>query len=153
MQLNEIFTKVLEFNRISTSDGATLYGEFLWSGRKNYFLEKYSASNSNDIKSLNMAIPQVYEDFLLLSNGLNFMNDALALYGIKKNFDRNVKGLFQPYSLILPNIDERIRDSKSSFFYIGAYGWDGSRLYIDIENNKVFRCSRKSSKPLHCCPR
>ncbi len=58
--------------------------------------------------------------------------------------------MWQPFGLETCNIFERPRDASDKQFFIGGYGEDGSLLYL--ENDKCFRCSRNSIKPLNQWP-
>jgi hypothetical protein len=93
-------------------------------------------------------VPIDYKNFLLISNGLSIFSGSLTLDGLRKNYNRTNETR-QPFSLEIPNVLERLADSEESYFYIGGYKWDGSLLYIDSTNNKVFRCLENSSKPIN----
>ena len=48
------------------------------------------------------------------------------------------------------NLYERPKNAKSEYFFIGGYDWgNGSHLYIDKSNNKVYRCETDNAKPLN----
>jgi hypothetical protein len=101
-------------------------------------------------KVLQTEIPKDYKEFLKKkTNGLHIFIDTLALDGLRSSYERTGDAAWQPYNLSTINIHERPRDSKDSYFYIGGYSWDGSLLYIDSDDNKVYRCTRYSSKPLN----
>lgn len=97
---------------------------------------------------LSKKIPQPYRNFLEEMNGAIFYSGSLALDGFRENYSRD-KNIWQPFDLLTPNVYERLADAKNSYFFIGSYNCDGSLLYIDTDNNSVFRCSRDTSKPLN----
>jgi hypothetical protein len=115
--------------------------------------EIYCPINNNDIEELEaklaFRLPRIFQDFLKLSNGLNLFSDTISIAGYIKFYERKGDDARQPYSLLIPNVHERLPDSKKSYLYIGSYSWDGSLLYIDKSNNKVFRCLSDSSEPFN----
>ncbi|HTE13355.1 MAG TPA: SMI1/KNR4 family protein [Chitinophagaceae bacterium] len=112
----------------------------------------YKPLNADEIlhleKELSTEIPDDYKHFLSkCSNGLNIFIDAFSLYGFRKRQGRTIEDSYQPYSIITRNRTERLRDADSDMFFIGSYSWDGSLLYI--QKGKVYRCTRKFTKPLN----
>ncbi|MBS1605312.1 MAG: hypothetical protein JST42_21790 [Bacteroidetes bacterium] len=55
----------------------------------------------------------------------------------------------QPFSPDISNIDERPENAKESYFFIGGYSWDGSKLYIDKATNLVHYCGRRDATSLY----
>ena len=98
-----------------------------------------------------MKIPASYKSLLKECNGMIFFVDTLSLNGLRSNNRRLLIGNWQPYDLSTANRKdkERIKDAKDSLFFIGRFDWDGSKIYIDSDDGKVYRCSRKTSKPLN----
>lgn len=99
--------------------------------------------------SLFIKIPNSYRNFLLIHNGIKIFNGALSLDGHRQNYKRDDDNIYQPYSLLIPNIYERIKDAPSNLFFIGGYSYDGSLLYINIENGSVHRCSQFTIETLN----
>lgn len=97
-------------------------------------------------------VPVVFSTFLQKCNGLSLFSYSLSIYGLRKSFSRTGDAVWQPFSIKTPNIDERPRYSQPSFFYLGGYRLDGSLLYIDTISHKVFRCKRRTAKPLNQWP-
>ncbi|HTJ52947.1 MAG TPA: SMI1/KNR4 family protein, partial [Cyclobacteriaceae bacterium] len=100
-------------------------------------------------KELGAKIPVVFKDFLQITNGLSVFNTTLCIYGLRKNYIRTIENVWQPFDIKTPNLYERPKGSKENCFFIGSYFWDGSKLYIDTIDNKVYRCSNNSSKPIN----
>ena len=97
------------------------------------------------------SIPHSYKNFLTnFSNGLDFINDTLSLYGLRKIAGRTLESARQPYALKTPNKDERwcMENVKDSYFFIGSYKWDGSHIYIDKKTEKVHLCAPDDATPL-----
>ncbi len=89
-------------------------------------------------RKLNMPIPGSYRWFLQNgSNGLDVFVAEFYLYGLRKDLGRSIEASRQPYSPDISNIDERPKNAKKSYFFIGGYKWDGSKLYIDTDSNQV----------------
>jgi hypothetical protein len=96
------------------------------------------------------SIPNPFKEFLKsYSNGLNIFIDNFCLFGYRRKMDRSINAVPQPYSIITINKFEKPEDSLENYFFIGGYDDDGSHLYIDKENLKVYRCSRLSASPLN----
>ena len=101
-----------------------------------------------EMNSIINKIPSVYEEFLLSANGFSIFGTTLSLYGYRFNYKRDLENIWQPFDLIELNNNDRPSDSKDSFFFIGSYDWDGSYIYINKDNLKVFRCTQESSTPI-----
>ena len=89
-------------------------------------------------------IPKVFENFLKnCSNGLNLFLGTLSIFGYRTNFSRiPSEAVQQPFDLLTPNIKERPKNAKDTYFFFGSYDWDGSQLYIDTTNNHVYLAER-----------
>jgi hypothetical protein len=98
---------------------------------------------------LGRPIPAVFATFLSRSNGIRLFSDSLSIDGLRRSFIRVGDEARQPYSIMTTNRDERPRYSKHSYLYIGGYSYDGSLLYIDETDMRVYRCRKKSAKPLN----
>lgn len=127
--------------------GALLIGRAPHIAPQAWLHKLYLVLSNNDIikleKDLNTAIPDDYKNFLLnCSNGLNLFVAEFSLDGLRKQLGRSVEASRQPYALDIPNIDERPKNAKESYFFIGGYSWDGSKIYLDKETNAVHYCDR-----------
>lgn len=114
----------------------------------------YPTLNKEDInhleKELNQKIPDSYLRFLTeYSNGLGIFVSKFSLYGLRKQLGRGLDAVRQPYSIITPNTHERPDNAKNSYLFIGGYSWDGSKIYIDTETNKVHYCDRWDATSLY----
>ena len=138
---------------IDYGDGAMLIGHVPHVAPAAYLHRIYSPLNNNDItlleNLLQRNLPNQFKSFLLKHNGISFFLDSLYLYGLEKNSDgRLSKPIFHPFSILIPNTIERPKDAEDSFLFIGGYGDDGSKLYIDDKTGKVFHCERYYSKKI-----
>lgn len=157
MTFDDIKRKILKLNYLGEErliDGTVLIGKAPDIAPKAWLHKMFPPLNEDEINSLeellDTSIPAQYREFLMnFSNGLKLYIDTFSLEGYRKRQDRSIESVWQPYSIVTSNKLERLQDSKDSFFYIGSYSWDGSLLYIDKENNKVYRCSNKSSIPVN----
>jgi hypothetical protein len=104
----------------------------------------YSPLKNTDISDLemelNQEIPNIYKEFLLISNGLSVFNTTLSLFGKRGNYKRSVDNVWQPFDIILPNTIEKPRNANNDIFIIGCYDWDGSYLYIDKKDSSIHLC-------------
>ena len=103
-------------------------------------------------KQLKHPIPDDYKSFLRISNGLSVFNTTLSLFGLRRNYDRSVDQVWQPFDILTSNIRERPENAKSNVFIIGSYDWDGSLLFIDSKTNKVNLCDRDDVTSLYEWP-
>ena len=67
---------------------------------------------------------------------------------MRKSYNRNPNATPEPYGLIESNIYERPKNAKDTYFFIGGYRYDGSKLYIDSENGKVHFCKSRDATSL-----
>ncbi|QUP53639.1 SMI1/KNR4 family protein [Ralstonia syzygii] len=102
-------------------------------------------------KAVGIPFPAVFSEYLKDMNGLTAFSGALCIYGARLSLDRRSKDAF-PYALQTPNSVERPKDASPDMFFIGGYNWDGSKIYMDLQTGRVFRCSRESAKPLNEWP-
>ena len=149
----EIKKELLKFKDLGleTSENRTLLiGRAPHIAELAWLNEIYPVLNLEDIvqfeEEFKIKIPDVYKFFLLnYSNGLNVFVSTLSLFGIRKKLGRSIEDSRQPFDLKTSNVYERPNNSQESFFFIGSYNWDGSRLYIDTSTNKVHYCDRYSA--------
>ncbi len=94
-------------------------------------------------------LPDEFTQFLMRNNGLGIFSYSISIFGLRTSFARTGDAVWQPFSLLTPNIRERPRDAKASFCFMGAYRDDASLLYIDTTDHQVYRCERHSAKPLN----
>ena len=116
--------------------------------------EIYPVLNDADIVNLevelNTKIPEDYKFFLQhYSNGLGVFVSKFSLYGLRKELGRSIEASRQPFSPVISNIDERAENAKPSYFFIGTYSWDRSKLYIDAETGIVHYCDRWDATSLY----
>jgi len=97
-------------------------------------------------------LPGTFASFLMTTNGLSLFSYSLSIDGRRWSYERVGDAVWQPFSIITPNVPERPRHSKRSFVFVGGYRFDGSLLYIDKSDLKVYRCRNRSAKPLNGWP-
>lgn len=90
-----------------------------------------------------------FSSMLALHNGLSLFSDSLSIYGHRATVSRTGDAAWQPFSIRTPNTLERPKDADPSHLFVGSYGSDGSQLYIDVRDSRVYRCSRRSAAPLN----
>ena len=151
-EITKLLFKFEEFGVEQTQNDTILIGKAPHLGPEAWLNTIYEPLSEFEIKHLeivlNTEIPIQYKYFLRnFSNGLNVLCSTFSLYGLRKINGRDLNSSRQPYSIETPNIWERPNNSNESYFYIGGYNWDGSNLYINKENNKVYCCERYDSSP------
>lgn len=155
------FTKIkeqlYEFEKLGlevSELGATLIGKAPHIAPMAWLHTIYPTLNDSDIleleDELGTKLPGEYKDFLLnYSNGLSLFVSKFYLYGYRKVLGRGIEASRQPFSIITPNIPERPENAKANYFFIGGYKWDGSKLYIDTNTDKVHYCDRWDATSLY----
>lgn len=102
-------------------------------------------------KRLGAAIPKIYKDFLMnVSNGFDIMNCTLALHGCRTSYDRADLDSWYPFNIEDIQKDERPKNSSLEMFFFGTYEYDGSKLYLNTLDNKIYYCSSEDATPLKC---
>ncbi len=151
--LNKIFRRFKSLGIKETRSGASLIGkaEFIapnaWL-HKTY--EPLSEEELNELETkLSIEIPFPYKEFLRQTNGCKLFNTTLTVDGYQRNYHRDEESVWQPFDLILTNVDERIPEADVNIFFIGGYDWDGSLVYLDRITNRIMRCSREDIRPLN----
>ncbi|MDH0863811.1 hypothetical protein [Mitsuaria sp. GD03876] len=89
-----------------------------------------------------------FREFLAHTNEVNLFSGHLAIYGLRATYDRTGDAAWQPFALEAPNVQERPRGAKDSYFFIGGYFDDGSRLALDCETLKVIRLPQRKAAPV-----
>lgn len=133
-------------------NGTKEYGHAPFIAPEAYNFCVFTTLNEDDIikleRDLKREIPSQFRSFLMTdSNGLHFFFH-FSLYGMRKSYNRNPNATPEPYGLIEPNIYERPKNAKDTYFFIGGYRYDGSMLYIDSENGTVHFCKRRDATSL-----
>jgi hypothetical protein len=103
-------------------------------------------------EEIGMTVPGVFSEFLQRCNGIRLFSDRLNIDGLRRSFARSGDAVWQPFSIRTPNVDERPRGALDTFFFVGGYGADGSRLYIDSSDMRVYRCKQRDAKALNEWP-
>ena len=135
MEKKELENLLMRFSHLGVThskNGALLIGkaphiaEFAW---LNVMYPCVTEAEVCDLeKRLGVAIPEVYKDFLMnVSNGFDIMNCTLALHGCRTSYDRS---------------------DLDSWYLLGTYEYDGSKLYLNTLDDKIYYCDRYDATPL-----
>ena len=157
MKLDKIIVRLSDAKKFGfrkLANGTMLLGHVPHVAPEAYFHVVFAPLTEADVatfecEALRRQIPELYRSFLLQANGLTVFSNTLELYGFRRSYVRKGDESWQPFALETPNLSERPRDSTQSQFFIGGYD-DGSRMYL--EEGRVIRCARTSSKPLNTWP-
>jgi len=152
IEIKNILYKYKNLGAKFLDDGTQLIGKAPHAADQAWLHCFFPSLNSEEILKLQLEydiqIPEVYKNFLMeFGNGLHIFVDAFSLDGYRKKEGREIDSSWQPYSLKTPNLLEKPKGAKENHFFIGGYNWDASKLYIDIETNKVYRCLREDITP------
>lgn len=91
---------------------------------------------------LGRRIPADYAKFLRKANGLDAFAESFQLFGLRLE-----SGGGQPSSLANPNLRERPEGATEAMFFFAFYDWDGSLLYLDEDDGRVYRTEREAVEP------
>jgi hypothetical protein len=138
------------------SNGTRLVGHVPHIAPEAWLHEVYRPLSDKEVRkaetALHCTMPAVFSDFLQRCNGLGLFSGSLSIYGLRSSYERTGDAVWQPFDISTPNVDERPRGSKPSFLFVGGYSEDGSKLYIDNVDLKVYRCKQRSAKPINQWP-
>jgi hypothetical protein len=154
--LNELY-RFKSLGQHTTEGGAVLIGRAPHIAPLAWLHSLYPPLSLADIADLEgklkMPVPHEYKQFLQLSNGLNVFNTTLSLFGLRRNYIRDVENVWQPFDIITPNTIEKPGNASNNVFIFGTYDWDGSYLYIDCEKgNTVHLCTNDDITSLYKWP-
>jgi hypothetical protein len=98
-------------------------------------------------------LPESLKDFYGRCNGIHLFCGSLSIFGLRDPFLDGVAGdIGQPFSMRIPNVDERPSDVDDSFVFFGFYDWDGSLLYASSKSPEILRCACNGEKVLNLWP-
>lgn len=156
----EVFAEIMEYIQafekygcMEYENGTKLFGHAPFIAPKAYIFRVFSALNEQELVGLEeemcRKIPEAYRTFLMRNaNGLNLFNTTLCLYGLRKSYSRSPDAIPEPFSLSELNRFERPKNAKESFFFVGGYNNDLSKLYINTEDGTVHFCKRYDATSL-----
>ncbi len=131
-------------------DGSKLVGKAPHVAEQAWLHSLFAPINEKEIKELELQmgrkIPDTYKEFLILGyNGIRLFVTEFSLYGLRKQLGRTIEASVQPFSILTPNGIERPKNALDSYFFIGGYGEDGSKIYLDTKTDKVHYCKRNDA--------
>lgn len=156
MEKKELENLLMRFSHLGVThskNGALLIGkaphiaEFAW---LNVMYPCVTEAEVCDLeKRLGIAIPKVYKDFLMnVSNGFDIMNCTLALHGCRTSYNRSDLDSWYPFNLEDVQKYERPKNATPEMFFLGTYEYDGSKLYLNTLDDKIYYCDRYDATPL-----
>ena len=148
-ELTALLEKWTYLGRKELTNGVILIGHVPHIAPEAWLHTIYPGLNKNQIETLeqNLLIKFTtdFRSFLSYNNGINIFADSLSIFGLRTSYERQGDKSRQPYDIISLN-KERPKGCSKYFLHIGSYSWDGSKVYIDCEdeqNQKVYRCERR----------
>lgn len=156
MEKKELENLLMRFSHLGVThskNGALLIGkaphiaEFAW---LNVMYPCVTEAEVCDLeKRLGVAIPEVYKDFLMnVSNGFDIMNCTLALHGCRTSYNRSDLDSWYPFNLEDVQKYERPKNATPEMFFLDTYEYDGSKLYLNTLDDKIYYCDRYDATPL-----
>jgi hypothetical protein len=154
--LQETFAVLKQADRLGSrvlENGTRLIGHVPHVGPEAWLHKIFAPISDRQIDELEndvaIKLPEVFRDFLTLTNGLSMFSGNLSIYGLRSSWERTGDAAGQPFSIVTPNTVERLVNAKKSFLFLGGYrSGKGYYLYIDTNDLAIYRCSRQSAIPL-----
>lgn len=147
IHLMALVERAKSFGYKALSTGVRLFGHVSHVAPDAWFHVVYPGLDETQLLELETrlgrTLPTSYRDFLRVANGISLYSGSLTLDGLRTSYVR--EGAWQPFALELANTVERPKATPETHVCIGGYRYDGSRLVIDSESGKVFRCPRRSA--------
>ena len=157
--LDRVFELMESYSNLGTrvlDNGTRLIGHVPHVAREAWFHEIDAPLTEQGVSQveheLGTQLPTVFRSFLQRCNGLRAFSGHLFMYGWRYSFARAGDAVWQPFSILTPNLDERPRNAKNSYLFVGGYEPNGLELYIDTADLRVYRCRQRSAKALHEWP-
>jgi hypothetical protein len=133
------------------SDGTRLYGRVPHVAPLAWLHNVYAPLSQGGIERLERElagpIPEVYRSWLRLANGFSAFSGYLEFDGLRTDYSRRI-GVWQPFSLALPNTRQRLPDAPVEAFFIGSILDAECFLYLMPSSGAVQACGRRSATPL-----
>ncbi|PHV12233.1 SMI1/KNR4 family protein [Chitinimonas sp. BJB300] len=152
IELMDIIEKAKAFGYDNLSNGVRLYGHVPHVAAEAWLHTVYAPLGDAQISELESVtgknFPDIFKQFLSMTNGLNLFSGSLSIDGLRQNNERFGDASRQPFSIETPNVYEKPVGTPDTHLSIGGYKYDGSRLVIDTETLKVFRFPQTEAQPV-----
>lgn len=154
--LDEVFSLLHSFDQLGTRqlpNGRQMLGHAPHVGPEAYLHILFPGLKRDGLKKLEAEagrrLPDQLSELYSRCNGMILYSGSLSIYGLRTSYARTGDEAWQPFSIAIPNVDERINDADPDAVFFGSYDWDGSFLYTSTNSPVVYRCSRESARPLN----
>lgn len=135
------------------ANGVRLYGHVPHVAPEAWLHQVYAPLVEDDLnwieKKIGLPISSDLRQFFQLANGVGLFSVSLSIYGKRISYVRTGDDAWQPFCIVTANTLERPTHAKSSQIVIGGYQDDGSLLFLDFDDGKVFRTKNRSKKVLN----
>lgn len=142
--------KAQSFGFREASTGAKLYGHVPHVAPEAWLHAVFPPLSEPDISALevklNRKVPESFQGFLRLTNGLGIFSHSIAIYGKRSNYVRMGDAVWQPFCIVTANTFDKPENTQSFQFIIGSYRSDGALLSIDDRDGSVFVTKGRSKK-------
>jgi len=149
-EVMNVVRQAASFGSATSDNGAHLYGHVPHVAPEAWFHILFPPLETDALteldKRLGRPIPDSYRELLMRTNGLHLFSGALALDGLRRDFSRKTS-IREPFDLGDPNVFERPRAADPTWFIFGFYKSDGSTVYIDPRDGRVYRADRDMTEP------
>jgi hypothetical protein len=157
--MKEVLSILRRFEHLGTRslpNGTQLIGHVPHLAPEAYLHVVFPGLKKTDLSRMEMEIGRSFSPSLLelysSCNGMTLFSGSLALYGLRTSYARTGDAVWQPFSIAIPNVDERLDGADQDAVFFGTYDWDGSLLYTSPKSPVVYRCTRDSTRPLNKWP-
>jgi len=154
--LKEIVLEYEHLGHRALQNGTRLIGHVPHVGSEAYLFELYAPLVPDDItaleRELGQPLPKPLREFYAFHNGLNVFSDALSIDGRRTSYVRKGDAAVQPYSITIPNVEERPRRAQAGDVIFGGYSFDGSQLFFRRDDETVHVARRGTAVPYGSWP-
>jgi hypothetical protein len=81
-------------------------------------------------------------------NGFSVFIRKISIYGLRKDFSSKIESSWQPFSIETENLQERPKNAKKEYIFIGSFSESGNSVYMDTKNEKVSVCGNDNADPI-----
>ena len=149
----QVIEQSRQFGFRQLANGTRLYGHVPHVAPEAWLHQVYAPIVEQDVISLEerigLPIPSELRQFFQLANGVGLFSVSLSIYGKRTSYVRTGDDAWQPFCIVTANTLERPTHAKTSQLVVGGYRADGSLLFLDLEDGKVFRTKSRSKKVLN----
>ncbi len=152
-QVMEIMNRAEKLGVRRLSEGQRLIGNIEWLAPEAYLHVLYGPLGDRELllleSQIERPIPEELKEFYRWTNGLSLFAYKLTIDGWREDDARGGDGMWEPYSLVVPNVFERPVDAPQGMVFFGGYEDDASLLGMMPDAPEIYRFAHGSVNVLN----